>query len=256
MNERYIWDAMDYVDEAKYYMNRENILNSFDVPVYIMQSLTEYGESLKIFVERKEQIGDGQSVFVVLTEPMDKNEVIALSELILFPEGLNYDLLNDGGIDYIEVYHDNSVTGKKPSVMPSSAEALEVLKNTALNTDIRTYINGVEIPCFSVDGRCVVTAEDLRGYGFDVVWNGESKSLDITRGKSAEFVPVYGKEKGESGSFYADIYPTDITVSFNGKALKAYAINGEMLIQPESLESSGISFVYDDNARALYITVE
>ena len=137
-----------------------------------------------------------------------------------------------------------------------------------INTDIRTYINGYEIPCWVVDGYIVVTAEDLGGYGFDV--NLGTHSLNIKRNSEYYNVnPVQCAPKQETGTLFSQIYPTDMTVSYDGeydengivryssdKKIKSYAIDGYMLIRPEDLVGDGISCVYNNESRRLDITVE
>lgn len=41
---------------------------------------------------------------------------------------------------------------------------------SVLTTDIKAYINGLEIPSYNVDGNMVIIGSDLRSYGFNVVY--------------------------------------------------------------------------------------
>lgn len=56
----------------------------------------------------------------------------------------------------------------------------------ALYTDITAYINGVSIPCYEVDGKIAIIAEDLEDYGFHIeysfesTWQGKKPILEIT----------------------------------------------------------------------------
>ena len=50
-----------------------------------------------------------------------------------------------------------------------------------LYTDIRTYINDVEITSYNIKGNTAVVVEDLASYGFDVSWDGDARTLKVVR---------------------------------------------------------------------------
>lgn len=54
----------------------------------------------------------------------------------------------------------------------------------ALGTDIRAYVNGQMLSCLIINGRTAIVAEDLRGCGFDVVWQPVERKLEITENAS------------------------------------------------------------------------
>ena len=129
----------------------------------------------------------------------------------------------------------------------------------AVYTDIKLNLNGVVIPCYNVDNYVVITAEDLGHYGFDVNWNNADRKLYISR--NPEYTKMseaeYADKTGEVGTYYADIYYTDIEVEFNGERVNSYSVNGEMLIKPEeALVADGITFDYNDDERMLYMRVD
>ena len=99
-------------------------------------------------------------------------------------------------------------------------------------SDIDTYINNYPISAYAVDGKMAVVAEDLRDYGFDVVWDGASRALHITRNNTVTQLTrkdIY-KPNYPSGTFFSDIYQSDIRVDYNGTELQSYALNGYTLI--------------------------
>lgn len=128
----------------------------------------------------------------------------------------------------------------------------------ALNTDIKLSINGVTIPCKNINGYVVITAEQLGKFGFDVVWNNETRMLYITRNLEYRYITYDGTEEyvGEPGTHFSDIYGTDINVEFNGKRINSYSIGGEMLIRPEDIAGDGISIEYNDAERMLYMNID
>ncbi|MBO4915917.1 MAG: Ig-like domain-containing protein [Oscillospiraceae bacterium] len=47
-------------------------------------------------------------------------------------------------------------------------------------TDIVTYLDGYAINGYNTDGRTFICAEDMRYYGYNVVWDGYARTLTIT----------------------------------------------------------------------------
>ncbi len=127
----------------------------------------------------------------------------------------------------------------------------------ALYTDIKIDINGVKIPCRSVYGYAGVIAEDLRFFGFDVIWDNNTRLLSITRNPAYHSItPTQFPSAGVPGTHFADIYGSDINVEFNGMRIPSYCIDGQTIIKVEDLASEGISFRYDNSVRTLFMSVE
>lgn len=57
--------------------------------------------------------------------------------------------------------------------LPSSAAGTGRAVDWALYTDITAQINGHPLRSYNVNGSTAVVAEDLRGYGFQVLWDAE-----------------------------------------------------------------------------------
>ena len=79
---------------------------------------------------------------------------------------------------------------------------------TALNTDIVAYINHYALPSYAVSGQSCIVAEDLSGFGFDVIWDGASRSLNIYRNANSFVTEKYVTKDGKPGSFFADTLET------------------------------------------------
>jgi len=120
----------------------------------------------------------------------------------------------------------------------------------AYNTDIYVYINESAIPSYAVNGTSVVVAEDLRNYGFHVIWNNDTRTLDIYRNEEGAITPLSYVKTEPPGSFFSDVYASDIVVNLNGQRLTSYAIDGVTLIP---IEEFGMyySVQYNDFERAL-----
>lgn len=125
---------------------------------------------------------------------------------------------------------------------------------SALNTDIVVYINNYAIPSYAVNGQSVVVAEDLRNFGFDVIWNPNNRSLSISRNANTSVVPMFVDKSATSGSFFSSILETDISVWAGGKRLTSYALNGYTMIPAEELTMFG-SVNWVPNERALKVQI-
>ena len=125
----------------------------------------------------------------------------------------------------------------------------------ALNTDIVAYINHYAIPSYAVNGQSVIVAEDLRNFGFDVEWNGTTRSLNIT--KNININTAYQMEfdkNAKLGSKFTDILETDVGVYANGVQITSYAMNGYTMIPIEELTMLGeVTWVSHERAIKLWV---
>lgn len=132
----------------------------------------------------------------------------------------------------------------------ASAVAVGEVVNHTLYTDIVAYIDGQPIESYNIDGETAIVAEQLIGYGFNVTWNAEERSLSITEG--TRLVPkrdvtvldippaIIGKKKSE-------VYYTDIVTYIDGAPVKSYNVGGSTIIIFDSLSAFGdISWQSDE----------
>lgn len=102
-------------------------------------------------------------------------------------------------------------------------------------TDIRTFIDGQELPTFSYKGadpHALIIAEDLASYGFDVFWNNSEKTLTLTRNRNKAITPI----------------PLDSYKNRNDQ--KAFSIvnnGGIRVVLDDGVESHEISDIYTIN---------
>ncbi len=124
----------------------------------------------------------------------------------------------------------------------------------ALHTDIVAYVNHYAIPSYAVNGTSVVVAEDLRNFGFDVIWNDSARSLSIVRNSSTSVNEMSFKKEGRTGQKFTDILETDISVYGNGRRLTSYAMNGYTMIPVEELTMFGeVAWVEGERALKLWV---
>lgn len=126
------------------------------------------------------------------------------------------------------------------AMCPTSAFAR--VTGTVLSTNIGTVIDGAACKTYNVDGRTFVIAEDLRGYGFDVDWNENTRNLSITQNPYAhrtllsEEETNIKKEDCPVGNPLMDILSSDVTVTVAGENVEGYNIDGQMVIPVRALE--------------------
>lgn len=116
-----------------------------------------------------------------------------------------------------------------------------------LSTDVIAYIDKMPIRCYNYANATYVLAKDLRNYGFEVTWNGNARTVNITLPENRtvkefsadEKQALEKREPARMKKF--DFYQTDIQTLFDGKPVIAKnapaAINadGKTLILFDSL---------------------
>ena len=124
-----------------------------------------------------------------------------------------------------------------------------------LATDIRAFIDGSEIAAYNIGGKLGVVAEDLTDYGFSVVWNGESRTLSVTRNENPTVKNVLFEEKKTQniGAKTKAVLYTDIVTYLDGNVVQSFNIDGQTIIYFSELAKYG-SCMYDDNARLSMIS--
>lgn len=137
--------------------------------------------------------------------------------------------------------------------VPASAKVGDKI-GTALHTDIVAYINHYAIASYAVGGQSCIIAEDLSNFGFDVTWDMTNRSLSITRNNSTRVNERILFKNSISGSFYADILETDISVFANGNKIPSYAIGGYTMVPLEELTCFGeVYWVQEERALKLWV---
>jgi hypothetical protein len=167
-------------------------------------------------------------------------------------------------------YKDDLYTSKSSSTLSSSSSVSIIKENPKIGivaTDIKTFINGNEVPTFYYNGDSsgtVVIIEDLKNYGFDKVWDNERRTLTLTKNTQKEVVPMkmdyYHNLK--QGQFLYDIYNSDIEVSFKVSPdsedivpKKVYFLNGYTAISTDELINFG-TLSWDGESRKTTVIIE
>lgn len=74
---------------------------------------------------------------------------------------------------------DYATNGAPPTVNKSANSVGEVLGNY-YETDIKTYLDGHEITAYNTGGITYIWAEQMRDFGYEVIWNENDRTLKIT----------------------------------------------------------------------------
>jgi len=131
----------------------------------------------------------------------------------------------------------------------------------ACYTDIRARINGYDIASYNVDGYTYIIAEDLRNYGFDVVWDASKRALYVNKelSESADFdvistykTPFIPNKMVGQKSF--DLLYTDIRTYVRGKKVQSYNIDGRTIFRFEELSTFG-EIKWDSNLKTISIDI-
>ena len=124
------------------------------------------------------------------------------------------------------------------------------------STDIRAYINDLEVPSYNIGGKTVVVIEDITKH---CSYNDELRVLSID---GSDFRPrnlKYGSSERSdvSGNIVGDIYETDIKTIFYDTEIMSYNIGGKTAVALEDLggfgeyNELGARYFYDDRKRKI-----
>lgn len=121
-------------------------------------------------------------------------------------------------------------------VMPVAAHAQQFEPNYVASprySNIAVYINHYAIPSYNVNGSMYVDIQDLKNYGFETQWNGDTKSTTIKRGSSNTIYPVtaYMPAVKNIGKImpYSAFYTTEVKVYAGSKQIEAYGSGGDSI---------------------------
>ena len=129
-------------------------------------------------------------------------------------------------------------------MLSASVYAVNVgdIVNHTLHTDIVAYIDGQPIESYNISGYTAIMAEQLMGYGFNVVWNQSSRALYINEGDGnvgTKNVTIPTVTPNMIGKIKSNVYYTDIKTYLNDKLIQSYNIGGYTIIMFEDLAANG-----------------
>lgn len=71
-----------------------------------------------------------------------------------------------------------------PEIIPAAVEKSTLPSGTVLGnyfeTDIVTYLDGTPITAYNIGGKTYLLAEEMADFGYEVIWDGQARTLTVT----------------------------------------------------------------------------
>ena len=133
-------------------------------------------------------------------------------------------------------------------------------------SNMRTFVNGEEMPTFSHSklGGAYIIVEDLKDYGFDIDWDGYTKTVSVIKNNDKELTPLpmeYYRSYGAGYKFFAIEEDSPVRVLFKNNAYDAgyspfaYSCSGYMALSIDELKAFTEDWVWDGNELSLSLNM-
>jgi len=133
---------------------------------------------------------------------------------------------------------------------------LGAVLGNVLNTDVTAYINGQQIPTYTIGTRTFIAVEDLERYGFDVAWNRGDRSLRVEWNANKSFNPLSAERNTRTPGSVRGVYIyTDIKTYLSGREVEAFNMQGRTIIDFELLSRYG-SISWNSELRRLRLWID
>ena len=141
-------------------------------------------------------------------------------------------------------------------ILPVQGTAVGEIAGQYYSTDIRTYLNGVEIDAINIGGKTLINAENMAYYSFSVQWVPEARELHIQSYPHASSgkPPVVSHIEETVGKPIGTYYVTDIDTYLDGQPITAYNVGGRTYIPAEEMRDFGYVVDWNSEERTLYVT--
>ena len=139
------------------------------------------------------------------------------------------------------------------------AQAVGEVVGHIYHTDIAAQIDGHPIRSYNIGGTTVVVAEDLRQYGFDVIWSAGERTLTVERApsKAADGDYQASDQRRPAGTVAGNILATDIQTYVQGELVESFNIGGETAIRMSDLAVCGdLTWSPEEDLAALTLWVD
>ena len=126
------------------------------------------------------------------------------------------------------------------------------------STDIRAYINDVEVESYNIGGKTAVVIEDiLNEKAHPYVYNDNSRTLKFFSLSPYYLIEKKTENKAKPGKIIGNIYETDIKTSIYDVTIPTYNIGGKTAVAIEDLGYDGAfspiggKFVWNEKERTI-----
>ena len=132
------------------------------------------------------------------------------------------------------------------------------ISGTVYDTDIKAYINGVEVKSYNIGGRTAVAIEDIiseESYGY--IYNDDTRTLKIWSLNPAYLIPGKNESTKKSGTAIGNTYETDIKTLIYDVVLPSYNIGGKTAVAIEDMGYNnefspiGGKYIWDPDKRTI-----
>ena len=124
------------------------------------------------------------------------------------------------------------------------------------STDIKTYVNDLEIDAINIGGWTLISAEDMQFCGFSILWSPDTRELYVNRGVeiNGQMPPI--EHSGYApGTVLGNYYETDIVTYLDGTPITAYNIGGRTYIWAEQMRDFGYTVDWNEADRTLAVLI-
>ena len=126
------------------------------------------------------------------------------------------------------------------------------------STDIRAYINGIEVESYNIGGKTAVVIEDiLKENTHQYIYDDSSRTLKFFSLNPDYLVEKKAQNKAKSGKIVGKIYETDIKTSIYDVVIPTYNIGGKTAVAIEDLGYDGAfspiggKFIWNEKERTI-----
>ena len=126
------------------------------------------------------------------------------------------------------------------------------------STDIRAYINGVEVESYNIGGKTAVVIEDIiaeNSHGY--IYDDNSRTLKFFSLSPYYLIEKKTENKAKPGKIIGNIYETDIKTSIYDVTIPTYNIGGKTAVAIEDLGYDGAfspiggKFIWNEKDRTI-----
>lgn len=125
----------------------------------------------------------------------------------------------------------------------------------ALRSDICAYIDYTPIDSYIIDGHTYISVDDLINYGFDVIYDDISRSLNVSRKRFS--VPIYTRNQWHESNKMktsSKIVNTDIKVYLDGYYTASFHTDGRIVMMIDELQRYG-EVKWNQYSREIRVTI-
>ena len=126
------------------------------------------------------------------------------------------------------------------------------------STDIRAFINGIEVESYNIGGKTAVVIEDIiRWNSYEYIYDDNTRTLKFFSLNPHCLVEKKAQNKTKSGKIIGNIYQTDIRTSIYDVVVPTYNIGGKTAVAIEDLgydsafSPIGGKYIWNDKERTI-----